>query len=55
MDDILVYGFDRDRVKEAGWGLWTLLEKDGWVYSPKSQLEPTPAIDWMGKALNGQS
>ena len=45
VDDILVYGFDRDRVKEAGRRLWRLLEHDGWLCSPKSQLEPSTAID----------
>ena len=54
VDDILVYGFDRDRVREAGWRLWKLLEQDGWLCSPKSQLEPATVIDWIGKTLDGQ-
>ena len=45
VDDILVYGFDRDRVTEAGQRLWKLLEHDGWLCSPKSQLEPATVID----------
>ena len=55
VDDILVYRLDRDRVREAGRKLWGLLESDGWLCSPKSQLEPSTTIDWMGKKLDGQS
>ena len=55
VDDILVYGFDRARVKEAGRRLWRLLEQDGWLCSPQSQLEPSTVIDWMGKTLDGQA
>ena len=54
VDDILVYGFDRDRVREAGRWLWTLLEQDGLLCSLKAQLEPATVIDWMGKTLDGQ-
>ena len=36
VDDILVYGFDRGHVKEAGQLLWTLLEEDGWLCNQKS-------------------
>ena len=50
-----MYGFHKERVKEAGRRLWTLLEGDGWLCSPKSQLEPMTVIDWMGKELDGQS
>ena len=28
VDDVLVYGFDRDRATEAGWRLWRLLEQE---------------------------
>ena len=55
VNDIPVYGFDRERVKEAGWRLWTLLEIHGWLCSPKSQVESTTIIDLMGKDLGGQS
>ena len=55
VDDVLVYGFDRDRTREAGRRLWNLLEQDGWLCSPKSQLKPSKVIDWMGKALGGQA
>ena len=55
VDDILVYGFNRGQVKEAQQQLWTLLEEDGWLCSPKSQLEPTTTIDWMGKELDGKA
>ena len=55
VDDILVYGFDRDHVKEAGRRLWNPVEHDGWLCGPKSQLEPSTAIDWMGKTLDGQA
>ena len=55
VDDILVYGFDKRRVREAGKQLWKLLEGDGWLCSPKSQLEPTTTIDWMGKELDART
>ena len=55
VDDILVYGFDRGGVREAGRKLWDLLEHDDRLRSPKSQLEPSTAIDRMGKKLDGQA
>ena len=53
VDGILVYGFDRDRVREAGRRLWDVLEPDGWLCRPKSRLETSTAIDWMRKKLDG--
>ena len=54
VDDVLVYGYDRTKVGAAGIQLRELLESDGWICSPKSQLEPTDAIEWMGKNLDGR-
>ena len=51
VDGIVVYGFNRDRVKDAGRKLWDVLEHDGWLCSPKSQLEPSTAIDWMDRQV----
>ena len=45
VDDILVYGLERARVKEAGWRLSKLLEQNGWLCIPKSQPEAAIVID----------
>ena len=52
--DVLVYGYDKTEVGAAGLQLRELLERDGWICSPKSQLEPTNTIEWMGKSLDGR-
>ena len=54
VDDVLVYGYDKTEVGAAGLQLRELLERDGWICSPKSQLEPTNTIEWMGKSLDGR-
>ena len=54
VDDVLVYGYDRATLGAARVQLRGLLESDGWICSPKSQLEPTDTIEWMGKNLDGR-
>ena len=48
-----MFGYGKDRVKQAGLWLWDLLESDGGLCSPKSQLEPSMAIDWIGEKMDG--
>ena len=51
LDDILFVGPHRD-VQDMACRAATALEQAGYIISPKSELEPTKLITWMGKRVN---
>ena len=53
LDDVLASSALRDTLKSDSEALAAALERRGWVVSPKSELNPSTDIQWMGKRLCG--
>ena len=51
IDDFLVVGYGKHRVRTAAGALSTALHEAGAIISIKSVLEPVPEIPWLGKQL----
>ena len=52
LDDIPFVGNDRTVLRAVTRRAADALVKEGYIISPKSEVEPTQAIGWMGKQLN---
>ena len=50
-----MFSTDRGLLQHDAHDLAQSLERAGWIVSPKSNLTPTPEIQWMGKRINGQN
>ena len=53
VDDILLVAADRTALARCTHALARDLECQGWRVSPKSQLDPSMEVSWMGKDLHG--
>ena len=53
LDDVLMFSTDRGLLQQDSHGPAQSVERAGWIVSPKSELTPTPEIQWMGKRING--
>ena len=53
LDDVLMFSTDRGQLQKDSQDLAQSLERAPWIASPKSELTPTPEIQWMGKRING--
>ena len=54
LDDVLMFSTNHGLPQHDAHHLAQSLEQAGWIVSPKSELTPTPEIQWMGKCINGQ-
>ena len=52
-DDVLVAGRHSSSVRQQALRTKADLEKAGWVVSPKSSLDPSDRVKWMGKVVGG--
>ena len=52
-DDVLVAGRHPSSVRQQALRTKADLEKAGWVVSPKSSLDPSDRVKWMGKVVGG--
>jgi hypothetical protein len=52
VDDILIIGFNKAKVAEATQHIIAIMIADGWLVSPKSEVEPKSRITWMGKQVD---
>ena len=52
-DDVLVAGRHSSSVRQQALRTKADLEKAGWVVSPKSSLDPSDRVKWMGKVVRG--
>ena len=55
LDDVLLLSTDANVLRWDTKQLVPDLVEGGWVVSPKSVVEPSTSITWMGKSINGES
>ena len=52
LDDFMVLGVDRGQVQLVTVSVVEMLEDKGFLVSPKSKLEPTQELTWLGKSFD---